>query len=138
MAQRLLIAAGSSVSDSEQIPFGVRALLDAADEILVITPALPTRFQWLASATDKAQEKADERLQTILGQLAELGSEAEGAVGADDPLLAFEDAIGQFEPDHLLIALRAGEASGWQERGLLDQIQQRFGLPVTAFSVASG
>ena len=103
----------------------------------MITPTLPTRFEWLASATDRAQEQADERLQTVLGQLADLGSEAVGAVGADDPLLAFEDAIRQFAPDHLLIALRAGEASGWQERGLLDQIQQRFRLPMTAFSVAS-
>jgi hypothetical protein len=137
MAHRLLIAAGQSVSSSNQLPFGIRGLIDAADEILVITPTLPTRFEWLASATDRAQEQADERLQTVLGQLADLGSKAVGAVGADDPLLAFEDAIRQFAPDHLLIALRAGEASGWQERGLLDQIQTRFRLPMTAFSVAS-
>jgi hypothetical protein len=137
MAHRLLIAAGQSISSSNQLPFGIRGLIDAADEILVITPTLPTRFEWLASATDRAQEQADERLQTVLGQLADLGSEAVGAVGADDPLLAFEDAIRRFAPDHLLIALRAGEASGWQERGLLDQIQKRFRLPMTAFSVAS-
>ena len=108
MAHRLLIAAGQSVSSSNQLPFGIRGLIDAADEILVITPTLPTRFEWLASATDRAQEQADERLQTVLGQLADLGSEAVGAVGADDPLLAFEDAIRQFAPDHLLIALRRG------------------------------
>jgi hypothetical protein len=137
VAHRLLIVAGQAVASSKQLPFGIRALLDAADEILVITPMLPTRFEWLASATDRAQEQADERLQTVLGNIADLGSEAEGAVGADDPLLAFEDAIRQFAPDHLLIALRASEASGWQERGLLDQLQQRFRLPMTAFSVAS-
>lgn len=137
MAHRLLIAAGRAVSSPDELPFGIRALLDAADEILVITPTLPTRFEWLTSATDRAQEQADQRLQTVLGQLAVLGSEAVGAVGADDPLLAFEDAIRQFAPDHLLIALRADEASGWQERGLLDRLQQRFRLPMTAFSVAS-
>jgi hypothetical protein len=137
MARRLLIAVGQAASSSSQLPFGIRALLDAADEILVITPALATRFEWLASATDRAQERADERLQTVLGQLADLGSEAAGAVGADDPLLAFDDAVRQFAPDHLSIALRAGEASGWQERGLLDKLHQRSGLPMTAFSVAS-
>ena len=137
MARRLLIAAGKSVSSSDELPFGIRALLDAADEILVITPTLPTRFEWLASATDQAQEQADERLRTVLGQLADLGSEAEGAVGADDPLLAFEDAIRQFSPDHLLIALRADESAAWQVRGLLDELEQRFRLPMTAFSVAS-
>jgi hypothetical protein len=37
----------------------------------------------------------------------------------------------------LLIALRAGEDAGWQETGLLDQLQRRFGFPVTAFAVPS-
>jgi hypothetical protein len=34
-------------------------LLDAADEILVITPTLPTRLEWLVSAIDRAQEQAE-------------------------------------------------------------------------------
>ena len=32
-------------------------LIDASEEILVITPALPGRFEWLASATDRGREK---------------------------------------------------------------------------------
>ena len=134
MAKRLLIAAGESASSPGELPFGVRELIDAADEILVVTPRLPSRFEWLASATDKSTEHADERLRTVLEQVAEIGGEASGMIGADDPLLAFEDAIRDFAPDHLLIALRAGEDAGWQERGLLEQLQQRFGLPLTAFS----
>jgi hypothetical protein len=132
-----LIAAGEAASSVEELPPGVRALIQAADEILVITPALPNRLDWLTSATDRAREQADERLRAVLGHLAEFGSKAEGAVGADDPLLAFEDAIRDFAPDHLLIALRGGDDAGWQERGLLDRLVQRFGLPVTAFSLAS-
>jgi hypothetical protein len=135
MANRLLIAAGETASGPEALPFGVRELIDAAEEILVITPTLPTRFEWLASATDRAREQADERLRTVLGQLAEMGSQAVGAIGADDPLLAFEDAIREFEPDHVLIALRADGGADWQERGLLDRVMERFGLPVTAFSL---
>ena len=137
MAHRLLIAAGESVTETSELPFGVRVLLDAADEILVIAPTLPSRFEWLASAIDKAEERADERLEAVLGQLSDLGSEAAGQVGADDPLLAFEDAIRQFSPDHILIALRSGEAAGWQERGLVDALQGRFGLPLTTFLVSS-
>ena len=48
----------------------------------------------VVSATDKRKEQADERLQAVLGHLEEMGIDAKGAVGADDPLLAFEDAIG--------------------------------------------
>lgn len=137
MTKRLLIAAGEAASSPQELPFGVRELIDAADEILVVTPTLPSRFEWLTSATDKATEHADERLQTVLGQLAEMGSEASGTVGADDPLLAFADAIRDFAPDHLLLALRADDNAGWQERGLLEQLQQRFELPITAFSPAA-
>jgi hypothetical protein len=136
MAMRLLVAAGGTVSGSEELPVGVRELVEAADEVLVVTPVLPGRFEWLASATDAAREKADERLHAVLGQLEQLGVEGRGEVGSDDPLEAFEDAIRDFHPDHLLIALRAKERAGWQERGLLDQIQERFSLPMTVFSVS--
>jgi hypothetical protein len=133
MAIRLLIAAGGSASDVEELPLGVRELIDAAAEILVVAPELPSRFEWLASATDKRREQADSRLETVLGQLKELKSTARGQVGADDPLLAFEDAIREFSPDHILVALRAPDQAGWQERGLLHQLLERFQLPVTVF-----
>ena len=47
----------------------------------MVTPALPTRFEWLASATDKAREQADERLRAVLAQIGELGTEASGNFG---------------------------------------------------------
>ena len=98
----------------------------------MVAPTLPTRFEWLASATDKRREQADARLGTVLGQLQELDSDAEGEVGADDPLLAFDDVRRDFEPDHVLISLRS--QSGWQERGLLDDLMARFEVPITAFN----
>jgi hypothetical protein len=138
MAQKLLIAAGEAAAKTEDIPQSVQSLIDAAEEILVIAPSLPGRFEWLVSATDKARQQADERLHTILGQLDEMGADARGAVGADDPLTAFEDAIRQFAPDHLLIAIRAGDRADWQERGLLDQLLERFTIPMTVFQLAPG
>jgi len=138
MGARLLIAAGEAATAVEQLPLGIRTLIDAADEIMVIAPTLPTRLDWLASATDKATEQADERLRAVLGQLDDAGSPAHGRVGADDPILAFEDAIRDFAPDHLLIGLRRDDRSGWQERGLLDQLQERFAIPMTVFLLAGG
>ena len=135
MPKRLLIAAGEAADSADALPFGVRELIDTADEILVVTPALPTRFEWLASATDKAREQADERLQAVLRQIGELGTEASGTVGADDPVLAFEDALAAFQADHILVGLRAPERADWQERGLLDELLHRFGIPVTVFSL---
>lgn len=135
MGLRLLIATGEAVSGTDQLPSSIRALIHAAEDVFVIAPTLPGRLDWLTSATDAAREHADERLRTVLGHLDDMGAQAGGAVAADDPLLAFEDAIREFSPDHLLIALRPQERAGWQERGLLDQVLERFGIPVTAFQL---
>jgi hypothetical protein len=135
MSAKLLIAAGELAASVEDLPFGVRNLIDAAEEILVITPTLPGRFEWLSSATDRAREQADERLQAVLGQLEAVGTGAEGGVASDDPIEAIADGVRAFDPDHLLIALRTGQSAGWQEKGLLDRIHERFALPMTVFSV---
>ena len=113
MPKRLLIAAGEAASGVDALPFGVRELIDAANEVLVVTP----------------------RLEAVLGQIEELGTEASGTVGADDPLLAFDDALATFNADHILVGLRAPDRADWQERGLLDELLRRFGIPVTVFSL---
>jgi hypothetical protein len=135
--KRLLIATGAVAVDPADLPAGVRLLLDAAEQILVLAPSLPTRIDWIASDTDRARVQADQRLHNVLGQLEELGLDAEGAVGSDEPLEALDDAVRSFAPDHLIIAVRSGASSGWQERGLLEDIQQRFGLPMTVFELPS-
>src|SRR4051794_4576454 len=95
-AGRLLIAVGGAAASADEVPPSVRALIDSAETIRVVAPRLPGPLQWLVSDTDKATEQADERLQVVLGHLDDLGVQAHGEVGADDPLLAFEDAIREF------------------------------------------
>jgi hypothetical protein len=135
---KLLVATGAAVADVEQLPPLIRELLEEASEILVITPMLPGRLQWLASDSDRARHEADERLNTVLGQLAELDVAATGRIADDTPLTAFADALRDFPADHILIAIRNSEHAGWQERGLIDEIRA-FGIPITVFEIdASG
>jgi hypothetical protein len=103
----------------------------------MVAPALPSRLAWLASDTDRTREVADERLSVVLDQLEETGTPTEGTVGADDPMLAFEDAVTDFHPHHILVALRGPDESGWQERGLVEKVFERFGLSVTVFAIPS-
>lgn len=135
MAGRLLIAVGEAAGSVDELPAAVRALIDASDEILVIAPRLPGRLDWLTSDTDRATAQADGRLAAVLGQLDEAGRPASGRIGADDPMLAFEDAVREFGPDHLLIALRRVDRAGWQEKGLLEGLLARFGLALTVFEI---
>jgi hypothetical protein len=132
---RLLVVTGAAVSDLGQLPPSIRALIEGASEVFVITPTLPGPLQWLASDIDTARQVADERLNVVLGQVESLNPSASGQVGDETPLTAFEDAYRSFRPDHILIGLRAGDHAGWQERGLLDQVVADFHLPTTIFEI---
>jgi hypothetical protein len=133
---RLLIATGDVAADIEELPPLVLALIQAASEIVVMTPVLVSRLAWLASDTDRARFEADERLSAVLRHVETLAKDAtvHGQVGDDTPFTAFADAIRGWLPNHILIALRSSDHSGWQERGLLDQIRE-FGIPITVFEL---
>jgi hypothetical protein len=136
-SRRLLIATGAVAADATQLPALVRELIESASDILVITPILPGRLEWLVSDTDRARYEADERLESVLGHVEEVASEARiaGVVGDETPLTAFADAVRNFRPDHILIALRAPDHDAWQERNLVDRIRESFGIPITVFEL---
>jgi hypothetical protein len=136
MSNRLLVAAGEAATLPGQLPPGVQLLIDSADEILVLSPRLPSRLEWLASDTDKSKREADERLRRVLGQLEEMGANVEEAtLGADDPVLAFEDAIARFSPNHILVGLRSEDRAGWQESKLLQSLWEKVDVPLTIFDL---
>jgi hypothetical protein len=137
---RLLIVTGAAAADVAELPPSVRSLIESASEILVVTPVLPSRLQWLASDTDRVRHEADERLQTVIGHLEELAPEAAtaGAVGDETPLSAFTDAVRRFRPDHILLVLRASDHAEWQERGLADRVREDFQIPLTVFEIDRG
>lgn len=132
---RLLVVADAAVADVDELPPPVRAQIDAAAEVYVLTPSLPGRLAWLATQVNASRHAADERLDTTLGQLQSLGATASGSIGDDSTLTAFSDAVTAFDPDHILIALRSSEHANWQEHGLIAQVRERFGLPVTTFAI---
>ena len=62
---RLLFVADAAVADADELPSAVRALIDAAAEVYVVTPTLPGRLAWLADDIDGLRHLADERLDEI-------------------------------------------------------------------------
>ena len=133
--ERLLFVADATVADVDELPPAVRAVIDAAAEVYVITPALPGRLAWLADDVDRFRHRADERLDTVLEHMRSIGAHASGLAGRGSVPLVIEDAVAEFQPDHVLIALRSAEHSNWQERRLTEHVEERFGLPVTTYAV---
>ena len=133
--ERLLFIADAAVADVAELPPAVRAVLDEAAEVYVLTPTLPGRLAWLADDVDGFRHVADERLDTVLGHMRSIGARTSGLAGRGSVTLVIEDAIAEFHPDHVLIALRSPEHANWQERRLLEHIEQRFGLPLTTYAV---
>ena len=133
--QRLLFVADAAVADVDELPPAVRAVIDAAAEVYVVTPTLPGRLAWLADDVDRFRHVADERLDTVLGHMRSIGAHVSGAAIRGSVLTVIADAVAEFEPDHILIALRSPEHANWQERRLIEHIEERFGLPVTTYAV---
>jgi hypothetical protein len=133
--RRLLFVADAAVAEVSELPSRVRAVIDAAAELYVLTPTLPGRLAWLADDVDRCRHVADERLDTVLGHMRAIGARASGDALRGSVLTVFADAVADFQPDHILVALRSSEHANWQERGLIEHVKERFGLPLTAFAI---
>ena len=49
--QRLLFVSDAAVADVDELPRAVRAVIDDAAELYVVTPSLPGRLAWLAPSS---------------------------------------------------------------------------------------
>ena len=83
-------------------------------------------------ATDEeATEEARERLRAVLAELTEMGAQAEGHLGAADPVEAVEDTLADRQFDEVIVATLPHRVSRWLGSDVPDQIGRRFALPVT-------
>jgi nucleotide-binding universal stress UspA family protein len=101
------------------------------EQVLVVCPALNSPLRHWASDEDPARAKAQERLESSLARLRELGIEARGEVGDGDPLQAMEDAMRTFGADEIIISTHPPGRSHWLEKGVVERAQQRFAVPIT-------
>jgi hypothetical protein len=134
---RLLIVAGAAAATADDVPSDIRSLIGSASEVLLITPVLTSKLHVWTDDFDHARHEADERLAAILGHVEAIApdSRVRAERGSNIPLTALEDAVRIFQPDHILIALRAADHAVWQEKQLVDRVRQRFQIPIAVFEV---
>ena len=135
--ERLLFVADAAVASVDELPPQVRAIIDAAAEVYVVTPSLPGRGARLAEDVDQFRHIADERLDTVLGQMRSIRGHVSGDALRGSVITVITDGVETFRPDHILLALRSSAHANWQEHGLVEHVEQRFGLPLTTFAIES-
>jgi hypothetical protein len=105
-------------------------------EVFVVAPALAdSGLKHTMGDVDEAIGPARERLQGTLEELRAAGLKADGEVGDSDPVQAISDEIVKFNPEQILVVAHRDEEGAFAEKGLLEQAERDFDLPVTELVV---
>jgi hypothetical protein len=129
--RRALVVVNEVVSGEELTTSLVNHLGQGVEEVFVVAPAMPeSGLEYLMGDIDDAIPPARERLEQTLGQLNEAGLNARGEVGDSDPIQAIRDEITKFDPEQIVVVAHRESESAPPEKGLLEQAERDFDLPV--------
>jgi hypothetical protein len=107
-------------------------------EVLVVAPALTSRFRFLMSDSDEAIERAERIQEETVERMEEEGIDAAGDTGESDPLLAIQDALQTFPAEEIVLFTHAGGERNWAEEGLVEQAEERFEAPIRHLVIEQG
>jgi GABA permease len=107
-----------------------RAPDPGAVRVLLVAPALNSRFRHWLSDEDEARRAAEERLRHSIDCLDEAEIRADGVVGDADPLQAIDDALRVFRADEIVIATHPEGRSNWLARGFVEKARRRYAQPI--------
>jgi nucleotide-binding universal stress UspA family protein len=133
--RRVLVLSNEELADANEVPEAIRPLVEAAEQIFVVVPALTTRMQWLTDDRDSALVAADERLRTVFDHMHADGLDPQGQVGAENQLTAISDALTAFDADLIVLRLHlpGGHRDNRKEHKIAAKVRERFGVPTVAF-----
>jgi hypothetical protein len=95
---------------------------DRATQIVVVVPALASRLEAATGDVDDRRAEAERTAAALTRRLSRPGIGVRGEVGADDPVLAAEDALREFGADEVVVAA---------EDDVADRIRERVTIPVS-------
>jgi hypothetical protein len=120
--RRILLVVAPNASSSGMVE-ALRPRVDGREvEVLVLVPALSPPPASVAGAADELGEDAQRTADALASELRAAGLDARGAVGADEPVLAAEDALREFGADEVVLA---------GDEQLLASARERLAVPVS-------
>lgn len=135
--KRALVVANEEISGKRLVGSVLDRLGQGVEEVFVVSPALAdSALDHIMGDIDAAIPPARERLEGTLHAFSEAGVEARGEVGDSDPIQAISDEIVKFEPDQILVVAHRDQEGAFAEKGLLEQAERDFDLPVLELVVS--
>jgi hypothetical protein len=129
--KRALVVVDEAVSGRDLTRSLTERLGGGVEEVFVVAPALPeSKLDLMMGAVDEAIPPARERLEETLKALEDSGLKANGEVGDSDPIQAMNDEVIKFAPDQIILVAHNEEEGSPVEKGLLEQAERDFDLPV--------
>jgi hypothetical protein len=134
--RRALVVVNEQVAGGELRDVLLAHLGKGVSEVYVVAPALANSgLKHTMGDIDEAIEPARERLRSTLQELRDAGLNANGEVGDSDPVQAINDEIIKFDPEQILVVAHRDKEGAFAEKGLLEQAERDFDLPVTELVV---
>lgn len=127
----ILVIANQTIGGAKLLD-AIKAKVDAADgdaRVVIAVPRVPPAHGNIIY-DDAVFEAAQVRIDLARRFLREAGISAIGEVGDPDPYTAAMDAIGEHQPDEVIVSTLPATSSGWMRRDLVERIGDDSGLPV--------
>jgi GABA permease len=126
---KVLVLASEPVS-GEMLKVAIGEERAKGAEVLVVAPALNSRLRFWMSDPDPAIERAEAVQEETVERMDEEGIDAAGDTGESDPVLAIQDTLQTFAADQIVLFTHPSGDRNWLEEGVVDEIKERFDIPV--------
>jgi hypothetical protein len=134
--KRALVVINEKVAGEQLVESLLARLGKDVAEVFVVAPALAgSALKHTMGDVDDAIPPARERLEATLEELRGVGVSARGEVGDSDPIQAISDEMVKFEPEQIVVVGHRDEEGAFAEKGLLEQAERDFDLPVVELVV---
>ena len=127
--KRLLVVANETVGGTPLIDAVKKHAEGGEVKVTVVCPQNQPKGGWVIYE-ESARGAAQNRLDTTLASLREIGVEAEGEIMDPDPYTATMDAVNAFGADEIIISTYPDTRSGWMRQDLIERVERDSGLPV--------
>ena len=129
--QTILVIANQTIAGAKLLEAIKAKVADAGGDarVVIAVPQVPPTHGNIIY-DDTVFEVAQVRIDLARSFLREAGISAIGEVGDPDPYTATMDAVGEHQPDEIIISTLPTTSSGWMRRDLVERIRDESGLPV--------